>query len=205
MSQRKRKKNTRQRGSHTYGWGSKKKHRGAGNRGGRGFAGTGKRADHMKPMFWEEDYFGSKGFVSKTGTTRDNYRAINFLVLQNHIDGFVKDGKAKLSGNTYEVDLGNLGYDILLSKGPVTKKLKIKVTKVSENAVKKIQAFGGSVELTSLKKKFDQENLEKSQAHKNQTNKNRAIKAEEKNNVQNQSKNEMKEVKKEVKPAPAKK
>ena len=50
-----RKKNTRQRGSHTHGWGAKKKHRGAGNRGGRGNAGSGPRAGHE---FGEtEDYY----------------------------------------------------------------------------------------------------------------------------------------------------
>ena len=37
------------RGSHTHGYGSKKKHRGAGSRGGRGMAGSGKRADQKKP------------------------------------------------------------------------------------------------------------------------------------------------------------
>jgi len=46
----KRKKNSRLKGSHTYGWGSKKKHRKAGNRGGHGMSGTGKRSDHKKTM-----------------------------------------------------------------------------------------------------------------------------------------------------------
>ena len=145
MAQRKRKKNTRQRGSHTHGWGSKKKHRGAGNRGGRGMAGTGKRADQMKPMFWKEKYFGSKGFVSKIS---ENYKAINLLALQNHIDGFVKEGKAKLSGHMYEIDLSDIGYDILLSKGKVFKKLNIKVQIATNNAIKRVHDFGGSVQVS---------------------------------------------------------
>ena len=61
----KRKKNTRQKGSHTCGWGSKKKHRKAGNRGGRGMSGTGKRSDHKKTMILKKfghEYFGKFGF-----------------------------------------------------------------------------------------------------------------------------------------------
>ena len=50
----KRKKFSRQRGGHTHGWGSKKKHRGSGNRGGKGMGGTGKRADQVKTLIWKE-------------------------------------------------------------------------------------------------------------------------------------------------------
>ena len=45
MTHNKRKKNSRQRGEWTHGWGAKKKHRGAGHRGGRGNAGSGKRGE----------------------------------------------------------------------------------------------------------------------------------------------------------------
>ena len=48
MTATKRKKNTRMRAHTTHGWGSMKKRRGAGNRGGRGMAGTGKRAAQKK-------------------------------------------------------------------------------------------------------------------------------------------------------------
>jgi len=40
MTVNKRKKMSRLRGSHTHGWGAKKKHRGKGNKGGAGMAGT---------------------------------------------------------------------------------------------------------------------------------------------------------------------
>src|SRR3989338_2684643 len=65
MTINKRKKNTRQRGKTTHGWGARKKHRGAGNRGGRGMAGSGKRADQKKPSILKEygnTYFGKFGF-----------------------------------------------------------------------------------------------------------------------------------------------
>ena len=53
------------RGTSSHGWGSKKKHRGAGHRGGKGMAGSGKRADQKKPTIlnlYGNDYYGKKGF-----------------------------------------------------------------------------------------------------------------------------------------------
>ena len=64
MTVNKRKKVTRYRGSKTHGGGAKKKRRGAGNRGGRGMGGSGKRADSKKPSLWGAKYFGKHGFVS---------------------------------------------------------------------------------------------------------------------------------------------
>ena len=49
------------RGSHTHGGGAKKKRRGAGNRGGRGMAGSGKRAGHKTYGI----VLGKYGFTSK--------------------------------------------------------------------------------------------------------------------------------------------
>ena len=61
MVAKKRKKNTRQRAGTTHGWGSMKKHRGKGNKGGAGMAGTGKRGDAKKPAIWKnKKYFGKQ-------------------------------------------------------------------------------------------------------------------------------------------------
>ena len=66
MSVNKRKKSTRMRGKKTHGYGSKKKHRGHGNRGGSGMGGSGKRADSKKPSVQRiKDYFGKHGFKIK--------------------------------------------------------------------------------------------------------------------------------------------
>ena len=54
------KKKVKYRGSKTHGCGSMKKRRGAGHRGGRGAAGSGKRGDAKKPSIWNEKYFGSQ-------------------------------------------------------------------------------------------------------------------------------------------------
>lgn len=123
-----RSKNSRQRGTHTHGWGSKKKHRGAGNRGGRGNAGSGKRGDAKKPSFWDDkSYYKSKGFVS----LKKPLKALNITNLA--------------SFNSEKIDLNKEGYDKLLGLGNLTKKYDIIVKFASEAAIKKIQEAGGSV------------------------------------------------------------
>jgi len=75
----KRKKNSRIRGAKTCGWGFRQKHKGHGNKGGFGMAGTGKRADHKKQVPREADkkkkYFGKQGVTSR-GTKRVNLKDI---------------------------------------------------------------------------------------------------------------------------------
>ncbi|MBC8500468.1 MAG: uL15 family ribosomal protein [DPANN group archaeon] len=131
----KRKKNTRQRGSHTHGWGSKKKHRGAGNRGGRGKAGSGKRGDAKKPSFWKnKNYSGkSKGFKS----LKKPLKTINIEELKQF-----KETK---------INLTKEGYDKLLGKGTPSREYDLIVSQASESAIKKIQKAGGTV--SGLKEK----------------------------------------------------
>jgi len=125
-----RKKFSRQRASFTHGWGSKKKHRGAGNRGGRGMAGTGKRGDAMKPLHWKDPkYFGKHGFKKKGVMEK-----IKFINL-DAIGKFEKEGV---------VDLSKLDYNKLLGKG-VGGKFKVIVKYASKNAVEKMKKVGGSV------------------------------------------------------------
>jgi len=132
----KRKKFSRQRGSHTHGWGSKKKHRGAGNRGGRGMAGTGKRADQIKTLIWKDRrYFGKYGFKKK-GVKKD-VRAVNIDYIEENLDKFLKEGDV--------IDLGKFGYNKLLGKGIVKSKLRIKVDSASNKVVEKIKKKGGEV------------------------------------------------------------
>lgn len=133
----KRKKYSRQRGTHTHGWGAKKKHRGAGNRGGRGMAGTGKRGDQKKTQIlkiYGNEYFGKKGFK----IPQKMKRKIKTINLQD-IDKFKKD----------TINLQELGYNKLLGKGNVTKKLIITVQYSSKRAIEKIQKLGGEVKTTA--------------------------------------------------------
>ena len=123
MTVNKRKKAVRYRGSKTCGGGSKKKRRGAGNRGGRGLGGSGKRADSKKPSLWKARYFGKYGFVSRK--SRD-VRVINVGYLDENIDKLNSQNKVSKEGEFFSIDIKKLGFDKLLSNGKVTNKYKIK-------------------------------------------------------------------------------
>ncbi len=140
----KRKKNSRQRGGTTHGWGSMKKHRGAGNRGGRGMAGSGKKADQLKPSLWKnKKYFGKYGFKKKG--IKIEISPINILLLEEKIASLEAAGKISKENDVYVVDLEKLGYNKLLSSGKATKKFKITVPYASNNAIEKIKSAGGEV------------------------------------------------------------
>lgn len=135
MAARKRKKNTRQRGSCTHGWGSMKKHRGKGNKGGAGMAGTGKKGDAKNPSVWKEKYFGKYGFKKKGLKKKIN--AINIDELDKLAD--------KKEGDVYILDLKSVGYNKLLGRGILKNKFKVTVDSASEKAVQKIKDKGGEV------------------------------------------------------------
>ncbi|MEK6934472.1 MAG: uL15m family ribosomal protein [Nanoarchaeota archaeon] len=133
MTVRKRKKNTRQRGSKTHGYGAMKKHRGAGSRGGRGMAGTGKRADTKKPSvinkFTLKNYFGKFGFKRP--------QKLNLKVKTINI--------GELNYKETDIDLTKLGYTKLLGKGKLNKKHNIKVKSFSKSAKIKVEKAGGTI------------------------------------------------------------
>ena len=90
----KRKKNSRIRGSRTAGWGFRQSHKGHGNKGGVGMAGSGKRADHKKQKAKESDtkkqkYFGKQGLTSR-GTKRKKNLTMNLTDIKANL--FKKDG-----------------------------------------------------------------------------------------------------------------
>ncbi len=128
----KRKKNTRLRGSKTHGWGMKKKHSGAGNRGGRGMAGSGKRSDNKKTRIlrlYGNNYYGRHGFTRHhDAAVRDT--VINIYELDNYPD---------------TVDLGTHGYTKLLAIGTIKRKMNITIKSASAHAIEKIKKAGGNV------------------------------------------------------------
>jgi len=88
----KRKKNSRIRGAKTCGWGFRQKHKGHGNKGGFGMAGTGKRGDHKKQSAEQSvkgKYFGKQGATSR-GTERNKYEKINLYAIKDNL--FSKKG-----------------------------------------------------------------------------------------------------------------
>ncbi len=126
-----RKKVLKKRGKRTYGYGSHKKHRGGGSRGGRGKAG---RKKHKKSwvMRYQPDYYGKRGFKIPSKAKKET-KAITL----RDIDILAK----KL--NKTEINLSELGYDKVLSTGSLTQALTIKAKKIVEKAKQKIESMGG--------------------------------------------------------------
>ncbi len=133
MVVRKRKKIRKMRGSRTQGYGSHKKHRGGGSRGGRGKAGMMK---HKKSWMLKHEpgHFGKRGFKVPPGSKKQ----IKAITLKD-VDVLAK----KL--NKTEIDISEFGYDKVLSTGKLTQPLTIKSKKFVDRAKKKIEEAGGKV------------------------------------------------------------
>ena len=144
----KRKKVGKYRGGSTHGGGARKKRRGAGSRGGRGNAGSGKRAGHMKMKYVKAGHIlGRHGFTSKNVTV---VKAVNVgYFTSDRVAKLVKQGKAHKEGNVYALDLAGLGYTKLLGTGTTPVKLKLTVESCSASAAEKVAAAGGEVITTS--------------------------------------------------------
>lgn len=131
MVVRREKKSRSFRGSHTHGWGAKKKHRGAGSKGGKGFAGSlGANKFYVQMNF--PGHIGKKGF-HRPVKTKEEINGINILNLAT------MDGK--------EFDLAEMGFNKLLGKGKISKAVTVKVKYASEQAIAKIEGAGGKVVL----------------------------------------------------------
>lgn len=124
----KRKKSSRMHGSHTHGRGFKKKGRGSGHRGGKGMAGTGKRADQRKTFILNMDkkYFGKKGLKPKP----KKYKIINVSDLEK-----ISNGKKEINLNEYKI----------LGDGKINSAFEVYAGSASKNAILKIEKAGGKV------------------------------------------------------------
>ncbi len=143
-----RKKNTRQRGGTTHGWGSMKKHRGAGHRGGRGHAGSGKRGDAKKPSYWKDKRrYGKHGFTSHAA---EKGAAVNVGHLASAAERMAAEGLATKKGDTFVLDLEKLGIQRLLGAGAVGVKMELSVESASPRALDKVAKAGGKVAVTGV-------------------------------------------------------
>lgn len=150
MAVNKRKKFSRQRGSHTHGWGSKKKHRGAGSRGGRGMAGTGKKGDAKKPSIWKNvKYFGKYGFKKK-GIIPE-IKPVNLIYFEQKLGSLLANKLISKENDLYIIDVAKLGFNKVLGYGKLTKKYKILAPLFSKGASQKIKAAGGEAIETKAK------------------------------------------------------
>jgi large subunit ribosomal protein L15 len=146
----KRTKRSRSRGLHTHFYGSKKKHRGAGHRGGRGNAGSGKKADQKKPSIWKDTkYFGAHGFASKS---RVETESIALKDIARLLPQWITQGTATRDGASTSLDLSSVGFNKVLSNGNAPANLKLTAQFATKGAIEKIEAAGGSVEGLSPKK-----------------------------------------------------
>jgi len=144
----KRKKNTREHGLNTHGGGAKKKRRGAGSRGGRGAAGTGKRAGHKKIEILKKygnAYFGNHGFSRPQKILR-SFFGVNLDYLDSHLDIYVNKKLVTKEGDLYVVDVEKLGFGKVLGRGEPTHKIKLKAPRISKKAIEKINKAGGVIE-----------------------------------------------------------
>lgn len=135
----------------TYGWGARKKHKKSGHRGGKGMAGTGKRADQKKTLvlkLYGNNYFGKQGVTSKK-TARDKSDRINLIDIEMNLEGYIKKGVAKKTSGGIEIGLKS--YKIL-GGGEVKNKLFISAKSASQSAIDKVRKAGGEITLLGNKK-----------------------------------------------------
>jgi large subunit ribosomal protein L15 len=160
----KRKKLTKYRGSKTHGCGSMKKRRGAGSRGGRGMAGTGKRGDANKPSVWaNKKYFGKRGFKPQNQV---EITACSLFYLETKLPRFIESDLVKEEKGVFVVDLEVLGFNKLLSQGKVTKKYNITTRFASTKAIEKVKAEGGDVIVQEVAKEDNSEAPDNSKTKK---------------------------------------
>ena len=146
MTVRRRQKKSRLRGSHTHAWGTKKKHRNAGSRSGRGNAGRGKRSGHKQSSFLKKGIFlGHSGFTPH-GRLEAQGLAVNIDYLEEQMEKFVQLGLAQKKGDICTFDVGKLGYTKVLGNGNIKSKMHIIAAAFSKQAEEKLAQAGGKAE-----------------------------------------------------------
>jgi large subunit ribosomal protein L15 len=146
VQKRKSKKINKLRGNRSSGYGYTKGHRAAGQRGGKGMAGSEK---HHKMKILKENprYFGKWGFKRPQQVIR-NVEAVNIGTIDEAADRMIERGEATISGKKYTIDVSKLGIDRILGSGKVTRKLNIVgVKSITPAAREKITKAGGSIDL----------------------------------------------------------
>jgi large subunit ribosomal protein L15 len=132
----------KKRGSRTYGWGAGKKHRGSGNRGGKGNA----WCKHLWvwTLKYDPNHFGKHGFNQKLV---EDAVAVNVGDIDQVLPQLLASGIVQKEGDAYIVDLLKAtGAERLLGAGSVRNKMVVvHAKKWSAKAKEKIEAAGGSI------------------------------------------------------------
>ncbi|MEM4318552.1 MAG: uL15 family ribosomal protein [Candidatus Pacearchaeota archaeon] len=140
MKLKKRSARSRLRGRRTCGYGSRKKHRGKGSKGGKGMAGTGKRAGQKLTYVYRYygKYLGRYGFKSRKKVKR---RKISHISLEGIIYRFHDTKEKVINLDEYKILAGNLevvkkleGYfDKLKGKEVICASISKKAKEILEN------------------------------------------------------------------------
>ncbi len=145
MVVRKRKKILKRRGDRSPGYGSQKKHRGGGSKGGKGNAGLHKHKIHAMIKYMP-DHFGKLGFQR---TYAKIVRTINLEDLDKKLKELLNEKKIKDDKEGIKINLSELGYDKLLGGGQINHKIVVEGKSFSKLAVKKIEETGGKTIVVS--------------------------------------------------------
>jgi large subunit ribosomal protein L15 len=137
----KKKKSRKQRGSRYCGWGQVGQHRKSGMRGGKGRAG-GRKHFWIRTVKYEPERYINKGFKPPS-SKKPSPKTLNLGDLEHLIQ------TKQVTSKNGVINLTNMGFDKLLGRGNISKKLEIIVDDYSESAKYKIEEKGGSLNLKS--------------------------------------------------------
>ncbi len=133
---RRRRKKEKVRGHRTHGKGNTKNRRGAGSRGGSGRAGSHK---HKFSKYYA-DFGGQKAMKPAK-----KERSINVDILLERIPKWLEKGKVKEEAGAIKIDGRIIGFDKILGRGKVEKKLFLVNIKTTKSAAEKIKSAGGVI------------------------------------------------------------
>jgi large subunit ribosomal protein L15 len=141
---RKSRKISKMRGSRTCGGGCSKKRRGAGHRGGRGNAGSGKEKKQKYTWFqkYAPNHLGKYGF-QRADFLRSDQSGINVSAIDQYIDDFIAIGCATYEDDALVLDVSSLGVKKVLGSGKISKPIIVKASLFSAKAIEKIEEAGG--------------------------------------------------------------
>ncbi|MEM2915840.1 MAG: uL15 family ribosomal protein [Candidatus Woesearchaeota archaeon] len=143
MTVKRKKKITKYRGTRTCGWGLV--HRGSGQKGGAGNAGSGKKAASKVPRrgLWAKQLMGKRGFVHQGPKVKDV--VINLRDLEDRLPSLLSQKVAAESEGMVIIDVSKIGCTKVLGSGKVRRKWKITAQRAAPDAVEKVKAAGGEL------------------------------------------------------------
>jgi len=153
MRIKKRRKSSRRRGTRLCGWAAKK-HKGSGNRGGKGMSGSGKQKKTYVIRYLLP-YFGRE--AKKKEKAKRKGEEINLKDIEEKLERFKKEGLAKEGKEGTELNLP--GYKVL-GDGEVKKKLIVSARAFSGSAKEKIEKVGGKAVIVMPKAEEGKEGKE---------------------------------------------